>query len=92
MNTNEFTDNPNSLSDVIKTRNQAEAIRDQLQAEYNRLNDELSEFAGILPHTHQLHQGRDAMRKAILAADTAIDAIDQYLREMARVRDEEPHD
>lgn len=80
----------NDISEVKKTRNQAEFIRAQLQAEYNRLTDEMAGLAGLLDETSRYVQGREAMRKAIAAADTAIDAIDQYLREMARVRDENP--
>lgn len=77
-----------SLVEVRQARQQAELLRDQLLAEYQRLvqDDELINPDG--PDVPQRQQGLEAMRKAIVATERALTSIDQALLDMERVRDE----
>jgi len=81
-------DNLKNLIEIRRARQQAQSLRDQLAAEYLRLEEEYIDH----PQTQSIdsercEQGREAMRKAIAAADRAIASIDQALREMEQVRE-----
>ena len=71
-----------SLGQIRAARAQAEMLRDQLSGEYERLAAEEGK------EDARRQEGLEAMRKAIAAANRAIDSIDQALREMGRVTDE----
>ena len=73
-----------SLAEIRLARDQAEVLRDQLAAEYERLQHE-DVPAGSPANNNRRSQGHEAMRKAIAAADLALSSIDQALREMERV-------
>ena len=82
-------DNLKNLIEIRRARQQAQTLRDQLAAEYLRLEEkhiDHSQTQGI--DSEQCEQGREAMRKAIAAADRAIASIDQALREMEQIKDE----
>ena len=76
-----------SIMEVRRAREQAEVLRDQLQAEYQRIQDERDIFGSGIHQEEKFRQGREAMRKAITAANHAIASIDQALREMERASD-----
>jgi len=75
------------LAEIRKTKQQAELIRDQLLCEYQRLEEEESHKPKMCEDPRR-RQGREAMRKAIAAANRAISSINQALREIERVKDE----
>lgn len=79
-----------SFSEVRAARDQAEFLRDQLLAEYERLveHDDKMPQEFLTDSRHQ--KGREAMRKAIAAADQAIASIDQALRQIERVTEDDP--
>ena len=77
-----------NLSEIRQARDQAELLRDQLAAEYERLCQEDSSLIGQEDDDERRQQGREMMRKAIAAADLALSSIDQALREMAQVIDD----
>jgi hypothetical protein len=76
-----------SLIEVRKARAQAETLRDQLSAEYERLREEEKLAGADFSDNSRHQQGMEAMRKAITAADRAIASIDQALRQMERIND-----
>ena len=84
----DFEEIQNSIETVRMARNQAETLRDQLSAEYQRLQEEAAHLSSQEKEDNQRIEGMDAMRKAIKAANQAIASIDQALRDMERVTDE----
>ena len=79
----------NSLLEVLLARQEAERLRDQLLAEYNRLEQDQEHLSPAQQNDPRTCRGQEAMRKAILATNRALESIDHALREMERVRDEE---
>ena len=77
-----------SLIEVRRAREEAEFLRNILSAEYQRLQDEQPDPDSPPRHDNRRQQGLEAMRKAIAAADRAVDSVDQALREMERVKDD----
>jgi len=84
----DFDELANSLNEIRRARQQAETLRDQLLGEYQRIRDEEADMPAELRDDERRRQGRDAMRKAIAAANRAIASIDQALREIERVSEE----
>ena len=81
-------DSLENLIEIRRTRRQAQSLRDQLAAEYLRLEEEYIDHPQTQSiNSEQREQGREAMRKAIAAADRAIASIDQALREMEQIKD-----
>ena len=77
-----------SLIEVRRAREEAEFLRNILSAEYQRLLDEQpNPDSPPLPENRR-QLGLEAMRKAIAAADRAVDSVDQALSEMERVKDD----
>ncbi len=77
---------PNSLIEIRQARDQAEFLRDQLTAEYEKLGEfDQTPNGQSSPEIQNLQPGRDLMRKAITATNRAIEFIDQALRGMERV-------
>ena len=79
-----------SLIEVRLAREEAEMLRDQLLAAYQRVQAEDAELSAEQCEDPRRRQGAEAMRKALEAANRAVKSIDQALREMQRVRDDEP--
>ena len=77
-----------SLIEVRRAREEAEFLRNILSAEYQRLRDEQPDPDSPPLPNHRRQQGLEAIRKAIAAADRAVDSVDQALREMERVKDD----
>ena len=78
-----------TLAEICRARDQAASLRDQLTAEYHRLEEDHREEAGVNSRDKQRRElGREAMRKAIAAADRAIASIDQALREMGHLHED----
>ncbi|KPK76461.1 MAG: hypothetical protein AMJ79_06560 [Phycisphaerae bacterium SM23_30] len=75
----------NSMIEVRLARQEAERLREQLLSEYNRMVS--NDLHKNQPDDAQRKRGLEAMRKAILATNRALESIDQALREMERVRD-----
>ena len=74
-----------SLIEIRKARDQAEALRDQLSAEYQNIRDHESD----LPITQdRKQQGLEKIRKAVQAANVALASIEQALSDMERVKDD----
>jgi len=81
-------DSLENLIEIRRARQQAQTLRDQLAAEYLRLEEDYIDrpkTQGV--NSEQREQGREAMRKAIAAADRAIASIDQALREMEQIKE-----
>ena len=78
-----------SMRQVRQARAQAETMRDQLMAEYQRLCEEADGAESPPCDDRKRHKGLEAMRKAVAALDCALASIDQELREMERVRDDQ---
>ena len=77
-----------SLAEIRMARDEAEGLRDQLLAEYERIcQDVVAKPADRQTQARQ-EEGRETMRKAIAAANRAIESIDQALRELERVQDD----
>ena len=81
-------ENLNSIIEVRQAREQAQMLRDQLMAEYQRLEEEKTSGELSDADEQKSRLGREAMRKAIAAADCALASIDQALLELERVKDE----
>ena len=77
-----------SLIEVRRAREEAEFLRNILSAEYQRLLDEQPDPDPTPLSDERRQLGLEAMRKAIAAADRAVDSVDQALREMERVKDD----
>jgi len=78
----------NNLADIRQARNQAESLRDQLQAELQLLEENDAIIPDQIKLSEKFHMGKDALRKAIAAANCAIDSIDQALRDLERASDD----
>ena len=74
-----------SLQEIRRAQQDAERMRDQLQAELNRLEEEEKTYLIPDPLSHQ--KGMEALRKAILATSRAVESMAQALKEMERVQD-----
>ncbi len=79
-----FKEIQNNLIEIRHARDQAESLRDQLLAEYQRICQENPDPQQPKANIQLRQQGLEAMRKAIAAANNAIASIDQALREMER--------
>ena len=80
---NDNSDNP--IMEIRSARERALFLRDQLMTEYLRIEEQFLDQPQSDPdqaHRHEL--GRQAMRKAIAAAERAIASIDQALSEVER--------
>jgi len=77
-----------SLHEIRTARDHAEFLRDQLQSEYDRLVNEDELLGMIQPDADLREAGLDKMRQAVQAANHAIASIDQFLRDIERVKDE----
>ena len=76
------------IEEIRNTLNQAQIMRDVLQAEYDRLVAEQEQMLELVsdPIQHQL--GMDKMHKAIVALQLAIASMKQGLRNRQQVQDE----
>ena len=74
-----------SLQEVRRAQQDAERMRDQLQAELNRLEEDENTY--MIPDPERHEKGKEAMRKAILATTRAVESMGQALKEMERVQD-----
>jgi len=74
-----------SLQEVRRAQQEAERMRDQLQAELRRLEED--EKIYVIPEPVRHEKGKEALRKAILATSRAVESMEQALREMERVKD-----
>ena len=86
--TKSYDDYQHSLTEICDSRDQARMLRDQLSAEYRRLQEQQPSLPAVLRDDPRRRQGLEAMRKAIAAADRAIQSIDQALREMGGAPDD----
>lgn len=84
----QFEKHPGSLMEMREARDHAEVVRDQLVAEYDRLHELGVMLADSGQDSERFSRGQEAMRKAIRAANLAIESIDQALREIGRVGDD----
>jgi len=75
------------LDQILQARDQAELLRDQLLAAFEKLQQECDENPDLPQNPNRL-LGLQRMRKAIDAADLAIESINQGLRQIARVADD----
>ena len=81
-------DNLKNLTEIRRARQQAQSLCDQLTAEYLRLEEDYIDHAQTQSiNSEQSEQGREAMRKAIAAANRAIASIDQAIREMGQIKE-----
>jgi len=78
-----------NLAEVRQTRNQAEMLCNQLRAEYERLQKEKGQLPQSLKQNPRREEALDLIRKAIKATNLAVECIDQALREMGWVDDQE---
>jgi len=78
----------NSLLELRQVRDQAQDLRDQLSAEYQRILAEQTAAAAQTPLDQRRRQGLETLGKAITAAARAVESIEQALREMEQVRDD----
>lgn len=83
-----FEDSRRSAAEVRRARDEAEVLRDALLAEYRRLCGEGADNTAGLKLDGRQKAGAESLRKAIAAADRAIESINQALRELERVKDE----
>jgi len=83
-----FEDSRKSASEVRLARDEAEVLRDELLAEYRRICADGTTAASGQPQDERRKAGAESMRKAIAAANRAIDSINQALRELERVTDD----
>ena len=77
-----------ALQEIRQAREQAETLRDQLLAEYERQREDGQEMVGVGEEDDRRQRGLEAMRQAIKAANCAIASIDQALREIQRAQDD----
>lgn len=76
-----------ALQEIRQAREQAETLRDQLLAEYERQREDSQELMLSGGEDEDRRQrGLEAMRQAIGAANCAIASIDQALREIQRAQ------
>ena len=78
-----------SLIEVRVAREEAQTLRDQLLAACQRVQEEQDSLPPELRDDPRRRQGAEAMRLALTAADRAVKSIDQALRELQRVRDDD---
>jgi len=78
----------NGLLELRQVRDQAQALRDQLSAEYERILAEQTAVAAQTPFDQRRLEGLETLGKAITAATRAVESIEQALREMGQVRDD----
>jgi len=76
------------IEEIRNTLHQAQAMRDILQAEYDRLVAEQEQMLELVSDPMQHQQGMDKMHKAIVALQLAIASMEQGLRKRQQVRDE----
>ena len=69
-----------NLADIRQARDQAEILRDQLLTEFEHINKEDSLLDPAALDDPNRQQGKEAMRKAIAAANRAIASIDKALQ------------
>ncbi|MCP4711563.1 MAG: hypothetical protein GY869_23335 [Planctomycetes bacterium] len=74
-----------SLQEVRRAQQDAERMRDQPQAELNRRGEEGKTYVVAEPGRRE--EGEEARRKAVLAANRAVESMGQALKEMERVQD-----
>ena len=79
----------NGIAEIREARNQAEMLRDQLTAEYQRLKEQNQHLPPNMKDTLRRKQGQETIKKAIIAADRAIASIDQAMRELQQVQDQD---
>ena len=85
-----FDDMLADLALIRQARENAEELRDQLAAEYARLLQDQKTLPPDSQASPRRRAGLDAMRRAIAAADRALDSIGQALREIAQSQDQDP--
>jgi len=73
-----------SLSEIRNARDQAEYLRDQLEAELARIYDDLKSNQHAHTDEKRTNNGIVSMKKAIMAANHAIASIDQALRDIQK--------
>ena len=76
------------IEEIRNTLHQAQAMRDILQAEYDRLVAEQEQMLQLVSDPIQHQQGMDKMHKAIVALQLAIASMEQGLRKRQQVQDE----
>ena len=76
------------IEEIRNTLHQAQAMRDVLQAEYDRLVAEQEQMLQLVSDPIQHQQGMDKMHKAIVALQLAIASMEQGLRKRQQVQDE----
>ncbi|MBN1846434.1 MAG: hypothetical protein JW810_12165 [Sedimentisphaerales bacterium] len=79
-----------SCQEMVRACREAQQMRDQLQAQYQRLQQEQPDSLTETEAGRQEEQllGLECFRKAITAIDFAIATMEQALRDQERVRDE----
>ena len=87
MSPSENTNNENSTLHEIRTaRDHAEFLRDQLLAEWQRLEEDEQTMTPDQIQAPRREKGKAAMQKAITAANHAIASITQALSDLERVQ------
>ena len=76
------------IEEIRNTLHQAQAMRDILQAEYDRLVAEQEQMLELVSDPIQHQQGMAKMHKAIVALQLAIASMEQGLRKRQQVQDE----
>ena len=76
------------IEEIRNTLNQAQIMKDVLQAEYDRLVAEQEQMLELVSDPIQHQQGMDKMHKAIVALQLAIASMEQGLRKRQQVHDE----
>lgn len=88
MMTEHNEDSVSRMNEIRNTLLQAQAMKDVLQAEYDRLVSEQEEMCELLCDPAQHQQGINKMQKAIVALQLAIASMEQGLRQRQQVSDE----
>jgi uncharacterized alpha-E superfamily protein len=81
------SNNSNStLNEIRAARDHAEFLRDQLLAQWQHLKEDEQEMTPDPIQATRREKGKDAMQKAITAANHAIASINQALSDLERVK------
>ena len=88
MSLNDPTESPTTLQEIRAARDQAEFLRDQLQAEYDRLLEDAAGPQVFCDDPERFRMGLETFSRAIDAADRAIASLDQLLAQSQRVHND----
>ena len=75
-----------TLNEIRAARDHAEFLRDQLLAQWQRLQEDERLMPPAEKQAPRREQGKQAMRKALAAANHAIARINQALSDLERVQ------